>query len=193
MEICVICGKEFKQNSGNQKTCGLKCGNINNKEIKKEYDRKRYLEKRDKKFIKKYQGKYFCKCGCGGVIIIKPFHKDYSIPNYITGHNSKEFQNRPEEKERVSKFMTEFQNRPEEKKASRKRNTGIKNPAFGVHRCGKDAPMFGKHQSDYQKRRVSEVHTGKIVSEKTKKKQRISTFEYAKKTNNILYPRIGNA
>ena len=28
-----------------------------------------------------------CKCGCGGVIVVKPHHKRYGIPDYIHGHN----------------------------------------------------------------------------------------------------------
>lgn len=29
----------------------------------------------------------FCKCGCGRKIIIKPYHKYYGTPDYISGHN----------------------------------------------------------------------------------------------------------
>ena len=28
-----------------------------------------------------------CKCGCGKEIIVKPYHKYYGIPNYISGHH----------------------------------------------------------------------------------------------------------
>ena len=89
-------------------------------------------EKRDDKFIKENQGKYFCKCGCGSKIIIKSDQRIYGIPKYIVGHyiNGKnnpmkncqvrekvrEFQNRPEEKERAGKQSKDFwKNNPEEK------------------------------------------------------------------------------
>ena len=31
----------------------------------------------------------FCACGCGSRIKVKPYHKKYGIPKYISGHNSK--------------------------------------------------------------------------------------------------------
>ena len=61
----------------------------------------------NEEFIKKYQGKHFCKCGCGEKIIIISRHRLSDIPDYIQGHNAKEFMNRPEEKERISKQSKE--------------------------------------------------------------------------------------
>jgi 5-methylcytosine-specific restriction endonuclease McrA len=46
---------------------------------------------------------------------------------------------------------------------------------------GNKAPMLGKKQSDYQKKRASEVHKGKKISETTKYKLRI---DYNKKNCN---------
>ena len=37
-----------------------------------------------------------------------------------------------------------------------------------IERQGEGNPMFGKKQSDYQKQRVKEINTGKIVSEHTR-------------------------
>ena len=38
---------------------------------------------------------------------------------------------------------------------------GIKNPMYGVHRYGKDAPMYGKHFSDEGKQKQRDSHKGK--------------------------------
>ena len=38
---------------------------------------------------------------------------------------------------------------------------GIKNPMYGVHRYGKDAPMYGKHHSEWTKQKQSKSHKGK--------------------------------
>lgn len=38
---------------------------------------------------------------------------------------------------------------------------GIKNPMYGVHRYGKDAPFYGKHFSDEAKQKQRETHKGK--------------------------------
>jgi len=42
-------------------------------------------------WIQQEQGKHFCKCGCGGEIIIKPRHHEPSrgIPEYLHGHNQR--------------------------------------------------------------------------------------------------------
>jgi hypothetical protein len=39
-------------------------------------------------WIKDNEGKHFCKCGCGGPIMLKPFHTKPSsgVPRYIKGH-----------------------------------------------------------------------------------------------------------
>ena len=43
-------------------------------------------------WVKENQGKHFCKCGCGGIIIIKDHHfrSRFGIPDYLTGHNNKD-------------------------------------------------------------------------------------------------------
>src|SRR3972149_10251213 len=43
-----------------------------------------------------------CKCGCGNKIEIKKYHRFYGIPEYLSGHFSKD-KKRPEH----SKFMKE--------------------------------------------------------------------------------------
>ena len=65
-------------------------------------------EKRDKDFIRENQGKYFCQCGCEQEIVIKPFHREEGIPDYIRGHNMTIFKNIPEEKEKQSKRMKKY-------------------------------------------------------------------------------------
>lgn len=42
-----------------------------------------------KDWIKYEQGKHFCKCGCGGEIIIKVHHHHDGIPEFIHGHNKR--------------------------------------------------------------------------------------------------------
>lgn len=49
---------------------------------------------------------------------------------------------------------------------------GENNPMYGVHRFGKEAPMFGKHQTIYQKERARESNIGRIKTEETKQKLR---------------------
>lgn len=41
------------------------------------------------KWIEEHQGKYYCSCGCGQKIIIKPHHHNYGIPKYIQGHQNR--------------------------------------------------------------------------------------------------------
>ncbi len=83
-----------------------------------------------------------CKCGCGRAIIIKPYHRIYSIPEYIQGHHvkgknnpmkrpevrkkHKEALNKPGVKEKHKKIMKEIANRPEILEASRRRMIGDK-------------------------------------------------------------------
>lgn len=41
-----------------------------------------------KEWISQEQGKHFCSCGCGKLIIIKRHHHNKGIPKFINGHNS---------------------------------------------------------------------------------------------------------
>ena len=57
---------------------------------------KRSKSLRDKEidqFVIDNQGKYFCECGCGEGIIIKRRYYNVGIPKFISGHNSKGFNN----------------------------------------------------------------------------------------------------
>ena len=38
------------------------------------------------KWIEENQGKHFCHCGCGGIIIIQSHHYKRGIPKYMSGH-----------------------------------------------------------------------------------------------------------
>lgn len=48
--------------------------------------------------------------------------------------------------------------------------SGDLNPMFGVHRCGKDHPMYGRHQTEESKNKNRRWHLGKRLSEETKAK-----------------------
>lgn len=45
---------------------------------------------------------YFCKCGCGRVIDLKPYHKSYGVPDYIVGHSRKGKKNSDEHNRKVA-------------------------------------------------------------------------------------------
>ena len=47
---------------------------------------------------------------------------------------------------------------------------GENHPMYGVHMCGKDAPMYGKYHTEETKQKQSEAHKGKIFSEEHKQK-----------------------
>jgi group I intron endonuclease len=49
---------------------------------------------------------------------------------------------------------------------------GNKNPMFNSKRFGKLNPMFGKKHSKETKKKISEIHKGKILSKEQKEKQR---------------------
>lgn len=40
------------------------------------------------KWVAENQGKYFCRCGCGGVIPLRPEHYP-TVPQFLHGHNAK--------------------------------------------------------------------------------------------------------
>ena len=61
-----------------------------------------------------------------------------------------------EERENISKFLRGRKLSPEHIKKMSERNKGELNPMYGVHRCGKDAPMYGKHLSKEQKKVISD-------------------------------------
>lgn len=42
-----------------------------------------------KEWIAQEQGKHFCQCGCGSVIIITKYHRYNRGPFFCSGHNSK--------------------------------------------------------------------------------------------------------
>jgi hypothetical protein len=82
--------------------------------------------------------------------------------------------------------------------------SGHKNPNYSIKRddsfkknislknSGKNHGMWGKKQTDYQKRRMKEIHTNKIVSLETRKKQseaakgRIVSDETRKKISDFV-------
>ena len=81
----------------------------------------------------------FCKCGCGGEIIIKPHHKYYGIPEYISGHN-KSFLGKHHNEISIQKISDNHigmldKNHSEESKQKMKDNhadfSGENNPCFG--------------------------------------------------------------
>ncbi len=51
---------------------------------------------------------------------------------------------------------------------------GELNPMYGVHRYGEDNPMYGKTHTEDARRRISEGNRGKIDSEETKLKKKLS-------------------
>lgn len=52
----------------------------------------------------------------------------------------------------------------------RKNNSGKNNPMYGRKRSGKDNPFYGKTHTEEIKRKISNIHTGKKISDKHKKK-----------------------
>ena len=45
---------------------------------------------------------YYCKCGCGRVIELKPYHKSYGVPDYVVGHSRKGKKNSDEHNRKVA-------------------------------------------------------------------------------------------
>lgn len=95
---------------------------------------------------------------------------------------------REEVKRKISIKQKIIQNTEEAKEKRR----GNKNPMYNIHKFGIDSPMYGKNQSNYQKRRMKEVHTGKKVSEITKQKMREATINYIKNKSGGISPCIGH-
>ena len=63
---------------------------------------------------------------------------------------------------------------------------GKNNSMYGVHRYGKDAPMYGKKHSPETRRKLSEAKKGKKLSEETKAKVKKSLKElYKTKTHHL--------
>lgn len=48
-------------------------------------------------------GEKLCKCGCGGVIVIKPHHKYTGIPDYIHNHHHRGYKMTDDHKDKISK------------------------------------------------------------------------------------------
>ena len=45
---------------------------------------------------------YYCKCGCGRAIDLKPYHKSYGVPDYVVGHARKGKKNSDEHNRKVA-------------------------------------------------------------------------------------------
>ena len=144
----------------------------------------------NEEFIKKYQGKHFCKCGCGEKIIIISRHRLSDIPDYIQGHNAKEFMNRPEEKERISKQSKERWKEPGRKEIQSRQIIEFykKNPKER-ERVSKQAAEFqnkpeekektSKCSKKFMNRPEEKEKTSKWSKEfmnKSEEKERISIF-----------------
>lgn len=86
-----------------------------------------------------------CACGCGGKIIVKPFHKYVGIPKYIHGHNTIGRHLSEELKLKIAN-SNRGKHRSEETKKKMSQNhadvSGKNNPNFGKH--GKETSMFGR-------------------------------------------------
>lgn len=132
----------------------------------------------NEEFIKKHQGKHFCK-HCDEEIIIKPFHRGYyGIPDYINGHHNKT----KGAKEVYSKRLRE--NNPMKKL---KVNSGSFKIGY--------TPIFkGKTKENYLPlKKASEKMTGDknpMKREKTKEKMRISTIKRIERQFNNSEPML---
>ncbi len=83
-----------------------------------------------------------CKCGCGGEIIIKPWHHSEGIPEFIKGHENRGKNNPLYQKHHTIKTKVKISKARIEKGLSKGKNNGM----FGVYRYGKDNPNFGNHK-----------------------------------------------
>ena len=101
--------------------------------------------------MKKKYYEHKCNCRCKRKIEIQKHHKYTSVPNYILRHNSR------------------GKNNPMFGKK------GKDNPNFGQKRPNQSEKMRGHTVTKRTKRKISEGHKGKIVSEETRKKIRINT------------------
>ena len=77
--------------------------------------------------------KHYCQCGCGGEIIIKPHHKWYGIPRYISGHNIYNNINMLY-RSKVGKLNTMFGKKQsvESNKKNSEKHKGENNPMYGI-------------------------------------------------------------
>lgn len=125
-----------------------------------------------------------CECGCGREIIIKEFHKKYSVPKYINGHyikNNKLLHNINKEKAQTKSLNSKISYgfallfcdyckcgcRRKVKNYKNKINKYIKGHASRYkNKSGKNNSMFGRenkwgHHTEDTKKIISELKKGK--------------------------------
>jgi hypothetical protein len=118
--------------------------------------------------------KIFCRCGYGGEIIVKSYHKLYGIPEYINGHNMINYICSEKTKQKISKGNINKKRSEQTKQKYSKSKTGKSHPMYGKHyseeriqkirentsgssnpmygRCGELNPMYGKKRPDLSER-----------------------------------------
>lgn len=135
-----------------------------------------------------------CLCGCKQEITMKPYHKRYGVPKYISGHNSKGETNplygKHHSKETKRKISISEMGKyiPEEvrKKMSESHKGKIQREETKQKRSGKNNHRYGKHWDEETKKRISESEKGKVITEETRRKMGIS--KKGKKNNRYGKP-----
>lgn len=118
-----------------------------------------------------------CKCGCGEMIVIKPYHRYRGVPDFIQGHASRmpghfmpthNVKHSEESKRKISENHARLSGKDSPmygKHHSEETKTKMSKARMGKY-CGKDNPQYGKVRTEEEKQHQSEVMKGKYAGDK---------------------------
>lgn len=109
------------------------------------------------KWLKDGCPKIYCQCGCNREIIITQNNKYRGIPKYISGHNRRGIPHTNDVKLKISKANENNKHNLGRKASDKTRKL------MSDNRCGENNGMFGKHQLEETKIKISISNKGHIA------------------------------